>query len=221
MKRVVVMLVMFAFAVGGVARPAPAQLAGMPLWNSPKNGTGVTISGDLGFPDSTGGKGSTYAARINLGMPSVTLGATVGVRNPKGPGSNVTEYGGTAAFRLIGGSLIPVAVNLQGGLAGFKDTSSVTNTRFTAALGLSIDVPAPNLSIEPWVAPGFRVNHRGASGLLPSSTNTNFGIAGGFNLGFGMFGLHTALDYEKIKGAGHTTSFGLGAHVAIRPPMGL
>ncbi len=209
-----------AFGIAGGRQPLSAQLAGMPVWNSPRGGTGLTISGDFGFPDSTGGKGSTYAGRANLGVQALTLGATVGVRNPKGPGSNVTEYGGTAAFRLIGGSLIPVAVNLQGGFAGYSD-SSITHTRFTAALGVAIDLPTPGVSLEPWVAPGIRVKHRGSSATGPSNTDSNFGIAGGLNLSFGLLGLHTALDYEKIKGGGHTTVFGIGAHLGIRAPIGL
>ncbi len=217
MKRVVVLIGMLAFAAAGMAPSAWGQLAGMPVWNSPKAGTGLSLAADLGFPDSTGGKGATYAGRVELGVQTLTFGVTAGVRNPKGSAPNVTEYGGTASVRVVGGSLIPVAVNVQGGMSGFK-VSGVASTRFTAAVGLSIDVPAPSVSIEPWVAPGVRVNHTGASGAIPSSTNTNFGVAGGFNLGFGMYGLHAALDYEKIKGGGHTTTFGLGAHLGVRTP---
>lgn len=220
MKRIVTLACSAALVAAATPRLASAQIAGMPVWNSPKGGTGLTVSGDLGFPDSTGGKGSTYAGRVDVGLQLLTLSATVGVRNPKGPGSNVTEYGGAAAFRVIGGSLLPVAVNLQGGFAGFSQ-SSVTNTRFTGALGVALSLPTPGLNLEPWVAPGFRVNHKGASGPLPSSTKTNFGIAGGVNLGLGLIGLHAGVDYEKIEGGGHTTTFGIGVHAGLRVPMGM
>ena len=220
MKRVVMLACSIALAAAGSPCPASAQIAGMPLWNSPKGGTGLTISGDLGFPDSTGGKGTTYAGRVDLGLQALSLSATVGGRNPKGPGSTVAEYGGAAAFRLIGGSLLPVAVNLQGGFGRFRD-SSVTHTRFTGALGFAVSVPTPSLDIEPWVAPGFRVSRKGASGPISSSTDTNFGIAGGVNLGLGLMGVHAGFDYEKLKGGGHTTTFGVGAHVGLRAPIGM
>ena len=208
-----------AAAAGGPAR-AGAQLAGMPVWNSPKGGTGLLIALDFGLPDSTGGKGSTYAARAALGLRALTLSATVGSRNPPGTASTVTEYGGSAAFRIVGGSLIPVSINLQGGVSSSK-LASVTATRFTTAVGLAVDVPVPGLSVEPWVAPGIRFNHVGASGPGPATTNSGFGIAGGLTFGFGLFGVHTAFDYEKRPGGGHTTTFGIGAHLDIRPSLGL
>ena len=220
MKRAVlgVAVVTVAAAVGPAR--AAAQLAGMPVWNSPRGGTGVLIAADIGVPDSVGGKGTTLAGRAALGLSALTLSATVGVRNPQGAGSNVTEYGGAAAYRLIGGSLIPISLNLQGGFAGFS-AAGVSNTRATAALGLAIDLPVPGLSLEPWVAPGLRVNHQGASGLIASQTNTEFGVAGGLTFGFGLVGLHAAVDYEKVPGGGHATTLGVGLHVDIRPSLGL
>jgi hypothetical protein len=210
MKRaLLVMGCMTATALGNPGR-AFAQIAGMPVWNSPKGGTGLTVAADFGAPDSVGGKGSTYAGRVVLGLSALTLSATVGSRNPSGTGANVTEYGGTAALRLIGGSLIPISVNLQGG--GARSTQSgIRTTRGTVALGFAIDVPTPMVSVEPWVAPGLRVNH--ASG----QTNTKFGVAGGLTMTFGILGLHAAVDYESLPGGGHTRTLGIGAHLAFRP----
>jgi hypothetical protein len=199
---------------------AAGQLPGMPVWNSPKGGTGLTIAGDMGFPDSIGGKGTTYAARVALGLQALTVSATVGVRNPSGTGANVTEYGGTAAFRLIGGSLIPISINLQGGYAGYNQAGT-SHSHGTAAIGFAIDLPTPGVSVEPWVAPGLRVTHDGASGTIASQTNTAFGVAGGLTIGFGTLGLHAAMDYEGRKGGGHATTLGIGVHLAIRPTFGL
>jgi hypothetical protein len=213
MTRAVLVLGFLALLGGGVPRAA-AQIAGMPLWNSPRGGTRVLLAADAGIPDSIGGKGTTFAARAAIGLQALTLGATVGLRNPKGPGSNITEYGATAGYRLIGGSLIPIAVNLQGGV-GSASESGVTNTRYTAAVGLAIDVPVPFVTVEPWVAPGLRVSHTG------SQSDTRFGVAAGLTFGFGMFGLHTAYDYEKLPAGQHTTTLGIGVHVDIRPTLGL
>jgi len=220
MKRALLVMGFVAVAAAGGPGRAVAQLAGMPVWNSPKGGTGLLIAADVGLPDSTGGKGATYAGRVALGLRALTLGATLGVRNPTGSASTVTEYGGTVAYRLVGGSLIPVSLNLQGGFSSAK-LAGVTSTRFTTALGLAVDVPVPGLSVEPWVAPGFRSTHVGASGPVMSQTNSGFGIAGGLTFGFGLFGLHAAFDYEKRPGGGHTRTFGVGVHLDIRPSLGL
>jgi len=218
MKRAV-LLVTTLLASAGSARSATAQIAGMPVWNSPRGGTGVLIAGDVGLPDSLSGKGSTVAARVALGLRSLTLSATAGSRNPSGTAATVTEYGGNAAYRLVGGSLIPISINLQAGASSYTDVA--TYTRVVGAMGFAIDLPVPGITLEPWVAPGIRMNHRGSSGTGPAQSNTNFGIAGGVTLGFGMFGLHAAVDYENLPGGGHTTTLGIGAHVDIRPRLGL
>jgi hypothetical protein len=214
--------ILTAVALAAIAVPARtvAQLPGMPVWNSPKGGTGLTVAGDVGFPDSVGGKGTTCAARVVLGLQALSVGATVGVRNPSGTGPNVTEYGGTLAYRLIGGSLIPLSVNLQGGYAGYS-RASTNYSHATAAIGFAIDLPTPGVTVEPWVAPGVRINHAGASGAIASQTNTAFGVAGGLTIGMGMMGLHAAMDYEGVKGGGHATTLGIGVHLAIRPSFGL
>jgi hypothetical protein len=220
MKRALLVLgCIMVTALGNPGR-AFAQLIGMPVWNSPKGGTGLTIAGDFGAPDSLGGKGSAYAGRAVLGLSALTLSATVGVRKPEGVGANVTQYGGTAALRLIGGSLIPLSVNLQGGGARFTQ-SGIRTTRGTIALGFAIDVPTPGVSVEPWIAPGLRVTHSGASGVITSQTNTQFGVALGLTISLGMLGLHAAMDYEGLPGGGHTRTLGIGAHLAIRPSFGL
>jgi hypothetical protein len=213
MKRALLVVAGLAAAALGTPGRAAAQIRGMPVWNSPKGGTGLTIAADFGWPDSAGGNGTTYAGRAVFGMSILTLSGTVGSRSPEGGGS-VTEYGGTAALRLIGGSLMPVAVNLQGGFASFSQ-SSVTTTRGTLALGFAIDIPTPGVTVEPWFAPGMRLTHSG------STNDTQFGMAGGLTIGFGLLGIHAAMDYENLASGGHTTTLGFGAHLAFRPAFGL
>jgi len=43
----------------------------------------------------------------------------------------------------------------------------------------------------------------------------------GANVGFGTFGLHLAYDSEKDDDGGRLGIFGLGAHVALRAPVGM
>src|SRR5881628_4276219 len=122
-----------------VAAPAAggAQWLGEPAWNSPKGGTGITIYGDYGRPNTEYGKGNAFGGRVALGVGTVTLTAGLASWKPETFNDRVTAYGGTAAFRLIGGTLIPVAVNLQGGAAhsAAVDTLPAT-TNVTGAVGI-------------------------------------------------------------------------------------
>ena len=127
MKHALLVLVCVVTAALAAPGRAAAQIAGMPVWNSPKSGTGFTLAADYGSPDSAGGNGSTYAGRVVFGMSVFTLSAMVGERQPGGSAPNVTEYGGTGALRLIGGSLMPVSMNLQGGYATYKEYAQLIN----------------------------------------------------------------------------------------------
>jgi hypothetical protein len=206
--------------LGGLLGPvgAAAQLPGMPVWNSPRAGTGLLVAADVGLPDSVGGKGSTVAGRVAFGFDALTLSASVGSRAPNG-GPNTTEAGGTAAYRLIGGSLVPVALNIQGGIAGVRGAGQ-TVRRYTGAVGLSVDVPLPGITFEPWIAPGWRMNYFGGTATQGSMTNTNFGFAAGVTIGVGLVGIHAAIDHENEPG-GSTTTLGLGLQLDIRPSLGL
>ncbi len=204
--------------VGGAAR-ARAQIPGMPVWNSPRGGSRLFFAADAGYPDSIGGKGSVYAVRAAAGFSGLTVSATAGSRSPSA-GSSFGEYGGTVAYRVVGGSLIPVAVNLQVG-AAFWSESGRTDNRYTGAVGISVDVPVPYVTLEPWVAPGVRLNRTGASGTTPAHSDTEFGWAAGITFGFGAFGVHTAYNYEKLPSGYHTSTLGIGVHVDIRPALGL
>jgi predicted porin len=213
MKRAVFVLGLVAFVV----MPVAAQWTGMPVWNSPKGGTGITINGDWGRPDSASGKGNAFGGRASLGLGTLTLTAGIESYKPENATSSVTSIGGNAAMRVIGGSLIPVSVNLQVGAARSDSTSNgPATTSVIGAVGFAISLPTPGVSIEPYVSPGVR--YRNVSGL---GNSTNFGYTVGANLSFGMFGVHAAYDYEHRSGGGHTGILGLGAHVAIKVPLGM
>jgi len=78
----------------------------------------------------------------------------------------------------------------------------------------------PGISIEPYISPGIRYTKIGAIGLTPSTTGTNFGFAIGANIGFGMLGVHVAYDHSKFMGVSQGI-FGIGAHLALKVPMGM
>lgn len=230
MKRAVLTLGLAAL----LTVPAAAQWTGMPVWNSPKGGTGLTIYGDYGVvgtaTDSTALTalhGNAFGARASLGLGTLTL--TAGVASFKSDSLNdrTTTYGGQVDMRLIGGSLLPVAVNLQGGVAGSGKVTSggPTNlpalTRVTGAVGISVPLPTPGVSIEPYFSPGIRFTHRSDATTGTSTNQTKFGFTVGANLGFSaLFGIHAAYDYEKTD-TGNLATFGVGGHLSFHLPLGM
>jgi hypothetical protein len=221
MKRAVLTLGFVAL----VTTEAAAQWLGEPVWNSPKGGTGLTISGDYAAPNSNYGastysKGHTWGGRAALGLGTVSFELGVASWKPEGAGQSFTSVGGNAAFRLIGGSLLPVAVNLQVGAAR-TDSANLTpaSTRVIGAVGFSIPLPTPGLSIEPFFSPGLR--HTSVSGPTGAS-QTEFGYAIGANIGLGTLGVHLAYDSEKQPGSLPSRGvFGIGAHLDIHLPLGM
>jgi len=210
-----------------VVPPAAAQWTGMPVWNDPKGGTGITVSGEYGRPDGAygqgnAGKGNAWGGRAALGVGTVTLTAGVATYKPEGSSDATTAVGGQAAFRVIGGSLLPFAVNLQAGAGtSTKITSSSypKRTSVTGAVGMSVLLPTPGVSIEPYFSPGVRYVKLEDAITGVSASQTKFGYALGANLTFGMLGVHLAYDYQKLD-VGSTGVFGVGAHLDIRAPGG-
>src|SRR3989442_4962136 len=97
-----------------VVPPAAAQWTGMPVWNDPKGGTGITISGDYGKPNDNYGGGNAWGGRAALGVGTVTLTAGVAPHKPQGSSDATTTVGGQAAVPVIRGRPLPVAVKHHG-----------------------------------------------------------------------------------------------------------
>ena len=213
MKRTMTILAMAAFA----AAPVAAQWAGMPAWNNPKGGTGVTISGDLGIPNQDYGKGTAFGARGAVGLGNLSLSAGLSSWKPSGASSSATSVGGTAGFRVIGGSLLPVALNLQAGAGRASASGSPSFTTILAGAGLSVNVPTPGLSIEPYISISNRWHK--VSGF--SGTESNIGWVLGANVGLGMLGLHVAYDSEKDDAGFNNGVLGIGIHFSLKAPIGM
>lgn len=214
MKRMLTVMAAAAVAVS----PLAAQSLGMPNWSNPKGGTGVTISGDLAMPNADLGKGTAFGARGSLGVGTLTLTAGVASWKPKGAPDSYTSFGGQAAFRVIGGSLIPVAVSLQAGLARVGEANGDSAlTRFGLGAAVSVNVPTPGLSIEPYLA----INNRWYKFSGISGTESNIGWTLGANVGLGMMGLHLAYDSENYGGGTTGGIIGIGAHFSLKAPIGM
>jgi hypothetical protein len=218
MKR---MLSTIAAAVLAGAAPLAAQWAGMPAWNNPKGGSGITIYGDVGFPNTNAEKGTAYGARGTFGMANLSFTAGISSWKPEGASQSTTSLGGVAEFRVIGGSLMPIALNIQLGASSASEFTSGTTTipkttNIITGAGLSVNVPTPGLSIEPYVSLSNRW-HSPSGG----STISNFGWVIGANVGFGMMGVHLAYDAEKKDDGSTAGVIGVGLHLAFKAPMGM
>ncbi len=217
MKRIMTVLALVAFATA----PAAAQWAGMPVWNNPKGGTGVTVDGDVGIPNQDGRKGTAFGARATVGLANLSITAGLASWNPEPFNDRTTSVGAVAGFKVIGGSLIPVAVNLQlgAGTAGEITSGTTTlpkTTNVIAGAGISVNVPTPGLSIEPYLSISNRWHK--PTGF---STESNIGWVLGANIGLGMLGLHVAYDSESFGGGVTSGILGIGAHVALKAPIGM
>ena len=213
MRRIMTVLALAAFA----APPVAAQWVGMPVWNSPKGGTGITINGDIGMPNSDLGKGTAFGARGSLGLANLMLTAGVSSWKPDGAAESFTSLGGNAGFRVIGGSLLPIAINLQVGAATIGSANTLpSQTRLTAGGGIAVSVPTPGISIEPYLSITNRWSK--ASGI--SGTESNVGWTLGANANLGMLGFHLAYDSES-RGGATGGIFGFGMHVALKAPIGM
>ena len=214
MKRIIMVLAAAAFAVS----PLAAQSLGMPNWSNPKGGSGITLSGDFAKPNSDLGEGTAWGARGSFGFGTITLTAGLASWKPSGASDSYPSIGGQGAFRVIGGSLMPVALSLQldGTRVGAANGDSAL-TRVGLGGAVSVNVPTPGLSIEPWLA----VNNRWYKYSGTSSTESNVAWTLGANVSFGMMGVHLAYDSESLGGGTKGGIFGIGAHFSLKAPGGL
>src|ERR1041385_560598 len=205
-----------------LATPAVAQWLGEPAWNNPNAGTGFTIYGDYTQPNTDAGGGNAFSGRLTLGAGTFTLTGGVSSWKANLASERVTTFGGAAAFRLIGASLIPIAVNLQlGGGHSLKIQSPTTalpvQTTLLAAVGVSVPLPTPVVRVEPYVSPGIRYHHYASASPGTADHETHFGWVIGGNLGFGPLGVHIAYDSEKFDDGKTHGVLGVGASLGLRP----
>jgi hypothetical protein len=213
MKRV--LLVVLAGA--GLSGQVSAQWLGMPVWNSPKGGTGITISGDYGKPNNDWGKGNAFGARGSIGLGSLT--ATVGFAswNRAGTDPTIKSVGGNAMFRVIGGSLLPININFLVGGARATATGAPSLTTIVAGGGASLTLPTPGISLEPYVS----LTNRWYNPAVGSG-HSHFGWTLGANLGFGgVMGGHIAYDSEGLGNGLTGGVLGVGLQLSLKVPLGM
>lgn len=215
------LLALVTIGAAGSSGGLLAQVRGLPVRNA-GIGTGIGIAADVGFPNGSGGKGLALGATGTVGGGPLGASGSVARWDPKGSGSTINSVGATGNLKIFGGPLIPVAVTLQAGVGYSSHTTTVAGNQVTdrswhvpAGVGLTLTIPNPAFSIKPWIAPRIDVLRTSQTGL-GSSTDTNFGISGGVDLGF-LSGLSIRAMYDRVqKGGGvhpSALSVGLGFRV--------
>ncbi len=230
-------LAMLAGLSLAMATPARAQLQGMPVYFSPKGGTGITIDGDFGRVSSSKfgtlsstGHPTTIGGRVYAGMPFLTVGVGAASYDSDVTGaSNETQFMGSLALKVLGGPLVPVAVSLQAGAGYLKFGTGTTATKVVSVpigVGVALNIPTPGASLEPWLA--GRVQISATSSGTTSSTRAGPGFSGGISLGLPMgLGAHVAFDWAKLSGKASSPvisdrvdyqalTIGVGVHYMIR-----
>jgi opacity protein-like surface antigen len=198
-----------------LATSGSAQNAGFPVVN---NGivSGLTLSGDVGFPNDDAGNGTAYGATGRLGLGGLGFTASISSYKPDGGESDVS-FGATANLNIFGGPLIPFALTLQGGASRFED-EGVSLWHFPLGVGFSARIPTTVFGLKPWIAPRLDVTQISGEGV-ETDTQTNFGLSAGIELNLlSGLGFHVAYDYVNADGGLKPSTFGVGVHYSLNVP---
>jgi hypothetical protein len=192
-----------------------AQVTGLAVRNAGVT-SGLTIGGEVGFPNQDYGKGTAFGARAALGLGPFGVSGVVARWNPDGPADAQTGVGGYLNLKVFGGPLIPLTVTLQGG-AEYVDNSGLKQLHAPIGLGIALRIPNPALAIKPWIAP--RLDVLRVSGTVATRTETNFGISGGVDLSLlGGLGFGAAYDRTWVGNGVNPSVFSVGATYTIKIP---
>ncbi len=200
----------------GLVSRGTAQVTGLPVHNSGIS-SGLSIGGEIGFPNADYGKGQAYGARAALGLGPFGVSALVSSYNPKGPVGAQTALGGYLNLKIFGGPLIPLSVTLQGG-AEYLKNSGIKYLHAPIGLGIALKIPNPALAIKPWIAPRVDVSRTSGSGIS-TKTTTKFGISGGVDFSLlGGLGFGVAYDRYSPGNGVHPSVFSAGLNYTLKIP---
>jgi hypothetical protein len=218
MRISLVRLSALVLAASSLAAPARAQIIGNPVYFDESGGTGLTVSADYGRGINKASlKGNYFGARATFGLPIVAITASVGSFKPNGATSSAMPVGGDVAVIVVRGPAVPLTVALQGGVRYYRQ-SGTQIYHVPAGLALTLNVPSPGVSVEPWVAPRLDYTRVSVGGVSESATRP--GASAGLNVGLPAgVGFHVAIDYvNHLVFGGSPLIVGAGVHYAIRVP---
>jgi hypothetical protein len=205
-----------ALALGLVAAPASAQLAGLPVVYAPA-GTGVTIGGMFGRGlNNDSGKFNSAGGMVTIGLPNFWVGA--GASYFDFDVLKDISFGGQAGYKLPLPPTTPVSVAIVAGASYMSNDlggtlGSVKTLFIPAGASIGFNVPSASVAVTPWVSPQFRYMRVSNGG---SASNSSWGVSGGVGIGLPMgVGFDLAVDYD-----GESKGFvgGAGIHYTIKTP---
>lgn len=206
-----------------VAASAAAQVPGLAVHASGVP-SGVVLGGHVGFLNDAAGGGRAYGVSGGVGTGLFGGTAIIAVSDPEDDAVDGTvSVGANAAFRVLGGPLVPVSASLLAGVGYAKPESGilpgddVSLLHVPVAVSLALVVPSPAFSVRPWIAPRLDVLRVSPDGG-ESETLTDFGFSAGIELStISGFGLHAAYDWVAREGD-KPAVLDVGVHYAIRVP---
>ena len=178
------------------AQASAQTVTGLPVLNS-RIATGVTLAGEVGFPDSDYGEGTAYGVRASLGLGAFGFGVVLSSWDPEVAGADSRiAIGGSLNYKLLGGPLTPLSVTLQAGAESASDPQA-DQVHVPIGIGFALTIPNPTLAIRPWLAPRLDVVNYNYSGSGGDETESNFGISGGIEFGL-IGGLGFGVAYDRV-----------------------
>jgi opacity protein-like surface antigen len=215
MKRLRTVLAIGAVLVPFMATAGAAQLPGIPVYNTPV-ASGFAIGADFGFPNDATGLGTSYAITGAFGTGPFGFSASLGGTKVEAVNKTEVTVGGTANWKVFGGPLIPLAVNVQAGVAYWKGVLDSDNLHVPVGVGVVLTIPTPGMAIKPWVAPRLDYSQAKVAGV--SNDQTEFAFSLGLDLAFlNGLGVRAAYDWIQIEGSTLST-VGVGINYALNVP---
>lgn len=199
--------ILIGILMAGVALPLAAQAPGLPVVNAGV-ASGIKVGTLVGRGNDGAGAGTTLAVNGSVGSRRASVGGYVARMS----GSNWSEEaiyapGVVGGYRLAGGPLVPVAVNLQAGAGRHSVPIGIGGERVSVwqvpvGVGISWTIPQPALAIKPWVAPRVQYSRQSRPATVlaagagsVTTTDVAFGLSGG--VAFGLLngvGIDLAVD---------------------------
>jgi opacity protein-like surface antigen len=226
MKRSIVIAACAALGVFAGAGTVRAQLPGIPVYNTVVP-AGFTIAADVAFPSSSTHLGTSFAGTGAFGTGRFGFTLSIGATSVKADTVSLTQatIGGTVNWKVFGGPLIPLAVNLQAGVAYWEfgdpdsnfvagGTEKIENFHVPVGVSFVLTIPTPGMAIKPWIAPRVDYSRTTLDGL--SSDATEFAFSIGLDLAF-LNGLGVRAAYDWMKSDGSTLStIGVGLNYSFK-----
>lgn len=216
MKRLIVVAAAVALAAFAGVGTAGAQLPGIPVYNSPVS-SGFTIAADVGFPNDATGLGTSYAITGAFGTGLFGFTGSIGGTKIEAINTTRITVGGTANWKIFGGPLVPLAINLQAGVAYWEGALDSKNLRVPIGVSAMLTIPNPGMAIKPWIAPRVDLL-RTESGNVTSHQQV-FAFSIGLDLAFlNGLGVRAAYDWNEGTPGSAESTIGVGLNYALKTP---